>query len=170
GAPITIGYPVQNSIQYIVDTNLNMVPQGVPGELVIGGAIVASGYLNRPDLTAERFIPDHFVNNGSLMYRTGDIAKWTKDGQIQLMGRIDDMVKVKGYRIELDEVAKAVSKHPSVTGCAVLVKDNYLVAYLTPADADVDDIREMVYEMLPTYMIPASYFTMEKFPLNSNEK
>ncbi|KAJ2990346.1 hypothetical protein HDV02_004472 [Globomyces sp. JEL0801] len=80
------------------------------------------------------------------------------------------MVKVKGYRIELDEVAKAVSKHPSVTGCAVLVKDNYLVAYLTPADADVDDIREMVYEMLPTYMIPASYFTMEKFPLNSNEK
>ncbi|TAE33139.1 MAG: hypothetical protein EAZ92_00855, partial [Candidatus Kapaibacterium sp.] len=90
-----------NTLQYIVDRHLNLVPVGVPGELLIGGVGVAKGYLNRPDLTAEKFIENHFEGDGSKMYRTGDICKWTEDGEIQILGRVDDMVKVKGYRIEL---------------------------------------------------------------------
>ncbi|KAI8891656.1 hypothetical protein BC833DRAFT_533792, partial [Globomyces pollinis-pini] len=129
---ITIGKPITNTNQYIVDRNLQLVPIGVPGELVIGGAGVALGYLNRPDLTAEKFIHNHFLNNGSKMYRTGDICKWTEDGNIQILGRSDDMVKVKGYRIELDEVSSAISRHPDVTGSAVIVKDDQLIAFVTP--------------------------------------
>ncbi|KAJ2988732.1 hypothetical protein HDV02_005442, partial [Globomyces sp. JEL0801] len=126
---IHIGNPVTNSIQYIVDKALHLVPVGVPGELLIGGLIVALGYLNRPDLTAEKFIDNHFLNDGSKMYRTGDICKWTEDGNIQILGRSDDMVKVKGYRIELDEVSSAISRHPDVTGSAVIVKDDQLIAF-----------------------------------------
>ncbi|KAI8892198.1 hypothetical protein BC833DRAFT_533224, partial [Globomyces pollinis-pini] len=93
--PITIGKPLKNTVQYIMDKELQLVPVGVPGELVIGGVGVALGYLNRPDLTAEKFIDNHFLNDGSKMYRTGDICKWTEDGNIQILGRSDDMVKVK---------------------------------------------------------------------------
>ncbi|KAJ3267734.1 hypothetical protein HDV01_004293, partial [Terramyces sp. JEL0728] len=114
GDQITIGKPMVNTVQYIVDSNLQLVPIGVPGELLIGGAGVALGYLNRPDLTAEKFIPNHFENDGTKMYRTGDMCKWTTDGKIEILGRMDDMVKVKGYRIELEEVILAVNSHPQV--------------------------------------------------------
>ncbi|KAJ3316335.1 hypothetical protein HDV06_003809, partial [Boothiomyces sp. JEL0866] len=120
GDQITIGKPMANTVQYIVDKKLNLVPIGVPGELLIGGAGVALGYLNRPDLTAEKFIPNHFLNDGSRMYRTGDMCKWTLDGKIQILGRMDDMVKVKGYRIELDEVNAAVISHAQVKSGAVV--------------------------------------------------
>ncbi|KAI8891637.1 hypothetical protein BC833DRAFT_533803, partial [Globomyces pollinis-pini] len=92
---LTVGKPLPNTVQYIVDKNLQLVPIGVPGELIIGGIGVALGYLNQPELTAERFIPNHFLNDGSKMYRTGDVCKWTEDGDIQILGRLDDMVKVK---------------------------------------------------------------------------
>ncbi|KAI8893334.1 hypothetical protein BC833DRAFT_544737, partial [Globomyces pollinis-pini] len=106
----TIGRPLPNTVQYILDKNMNLVPLGVAGELVIGGLGVTLGYINQPNLTSVKFITDHFANDGTKMYRTGDICRWTEDGELQILGREDDMVKVKGYRIELNEVSLAVEK------------------------------------------------------------
>ncbi|KAJ2989266.1 hypothetical protein HDV02_005082, partial [Globomyces sp. JEL0801] len=165
-----IGKPLSNTVQYIVDSSLQLVPIGVPGELLIGGVGVALGYLNRPDLTKEKFIDNHFLNDGSKMYRTGDICKWTEDGNIQILGRRDDMVKVKGYRIELDEVSSAISRHPDVTGSAVIVKDDQLIAFMTPETVNVDSIRDFVTDILPTFMFPHIYVTLKEFPMNTNGK
>ena len=117
-----------------------------------------------------KFIPNHFRNDGSIMYRTGDICKWTEDGNIQILGRKDDMVKVKGYRIELDEVSSAIARHPQVTGSCTLVKDDMLVSFVTPKSVDLDSIREFVSEILPNYMMPSIYITLDSFPMNTNGK
>ena len=167
---VTVGKPIWNSVQYIVDKDLQLVPFGVAGELVIGGVGVSMGYLNRPDLTAEKFVPNHFINDGSLMYRTGDLCRWTESGEIVIIGRMDDMVKVKGYRIELDEVAAAIDRNPKVEACAVIVKNDMLVAYVTPKDVDVDAIRESVLDILPFYMTPSVIVALSEFPLNNNGK
>ncbi|KAJ3251851.1 hypothetical protein HK103_002028 [Boothiomyces macroporosus] len=168
--PITIGKPLQNTVQYIVDEHLQIVPIGVVGELLIGGTGVAKGYLNRPDLTAEKFVPNVFENDGSLMYHTGDMCKWNEDGDLEILGRVDDMVKLKGYRIELDEVAAAISSHPEVNGAAVVVKDQVLVGFMTPKNLDVNSIRTHVLSILPVYMCPASFVLLDSFPMNQNGK
>ncbi|KAJ3250841.1 hypothetical protein HK103_003080 [Boothiomyces macroporosus] len=170
GKPITVGKPEYNTVQYIVDKNMQLVPRGVAGELVIGGMGVSLGYLNRPDLTAERFIHNHFLNDGSTMYRTGDICRWTEDGEIQIIGRVDDMVKVKGYRIELDEVASAINKHADVHASVVLVRSQMLVAYVTPVTVDMDKLREFVSDILPHYMIPTVFVPVKEFKINNNGK
>ncbi|KAI8891953.1 hypothetical protein BC833DRAFT_533489 [Globomyces pollinis-pini] len=167
---ITIGRPLPNTVQYIVDKELNLVPFGVPGELVIGGTGVSMGYLNRPDLTAERFIQNSFTNDGGLIYRTGDLCRWTSEKKIQILGRLDDMVKVKGYRIELDEVSIAIISHNSVTAAKTIVKDDMLLSFVTPLTADIEQIRDMLSDKLPVYMIPSKFIALESFILNSNGK
>ncbi|KAI8895954.1 hypothetical protein BC833DRAFT_599394 [Globomyces pollinis-pini] len=167
---ITIGEPMNNTKHYIVDSSMNLVPVGVSGELVIGGAGVALGYLNQPELTSERFIDNIYTKDGTKMYRTGDICKWTETGQIQILGRTDDMIKLKGYRIELDEVALNVSKHPDVSAAAVVVKDDMMVAFLTPSSVNVEKLRDFVTDQLPHYMVPAVFQTLKEFPLNANGK
>ena len=104
------------------------------------------------------------------MYKTGDICRWTEDGDIQILGRVDDMVKVKGYRIELDEVSAAVSRHPSVVSATVLVKNEMLVAFVTPASLVVDDLRDFVLDILPAYMVPSQFILLESLPINGNGK
>ncbi|KAJ3316615.1 hypothetical protein HDV06_003150, partial [Boothiomyces sp. JEL0866] len=170
GKQITVGKPEYNTVQYIVDKDMCLVPQGVAGELVIGGMGVSLGYLNRSDLTAERFIHNHFLNDGSTMYRTGDICRWTEEGEIQIIGRIDDMVKVKGYRIELDEVSAAINKHAEVHASVVLVRNNMLVGYVTPATINIDKLREFVLDILPHYMVPTVFVPVEEFKINNNGK
>ncbi|KAJ3325488.1 hypothetical protein HDV06_004347, partial [Boothiomyces sp. JEL0866] len=170
GKQITVGKPEYNTVQYIVDKDMCLVPQGVAGELVIGGMGVSLGYLNRSDLTAERFIHNHFLNDGSTMYRTGDICRWTEEGEIQIIGRIDDMVKVKGYRIELDEVSAAINKHAEVHASVVLVRNNMLVGYVTPATINIDKLREFVLDILPHYMVPTVFVPVEEFKVNNNGK
>ncbi|KAI8899390.1 hypothetical protein BC833DRAFT_619492 [Globomyces pollinis-pini] len=170
GQMMNVGRPFDNTFQYIVDNDLQLLPIGVPGELLIGGKGVGLGYINRPDLTAERFIRNHFVNDESKMYRTGDICRWTDDGKIQILGRSDDMVKVKGYRIELDEVAFGISQYPLVTGSVVVAKDNMLIAYVTPKMNNTTLLEEFIAESLPLYMCPAYYVTMDEFPTTSNGK
>ncbi|KAJ3270426.1 hypothetical protein HDV01_007836 [Terramyces sp. JEL0728] len=169
GKRVHIGKPVPNSNQYIVDRELNLVPIGVPGELLIGGVCVAQEYLNRPDLTREKFIKNHFLNDGSKMYRTGDVCKWTEDGDIQIMGRNDNMVKVKGYRIELDEVSSALQRHPLVSAATVIVKDGHLVGFVTPK-VDINEVRGSLMEILPYYMVPSAIVSLNELPATTNGK
>jgi amino acid adenylation domain-containing protein len=168
--PVNLGRPFPNTRHYVVDKLLNLQPVGVQGELLIAGVGLSSGYLNRPDLTAQKFIHDHFENDGSLMYRTGDICQWTEDGQLQISGRKDDMVKVKGYRIELDEVANAISKHELVRECAAIVRDDMIVAFVTPSTLDTESIRSFIAETMPVYMMPSAYVKMDVLPTNVNGK
>ncbi|KAJ3201890.1 hypothetical protein HK099_002064, partial [Clydaea vesicula] len=167
---VTAGKPTPNTFHYIVDKNMNLVPRGIAGELVIGGKGVGMGYVNRPDLTAERFIANHFANDGSKMYRTGDICRWTEEGEIKILGRDDEMVKVKGYRIELSEVSGVVSNFAKVENCVVQVKDGNLIAYVTPKDIKIELLREFVSNSLAHYMCPVAYVTLEQFPTTANGK
>src|SRR5439155_1361459 len=114
GRSIPIGKPLSNRSAYILDTEQQLVPVGVPGELYVGGAGVARGYLNRADLTASRFVSNPFEPSSGKLYRTGDLARWLPDGNIEYLGRLDDQVKIRGYRIELGEIESVLSEHPSV--------------------------------------------------------
>src|SRR5262249_46939637 len=119
-----IGRPLQNIQLYVLDAHLQPVPIGVPGELYIGGIAVARGYINRPDLTAERFIPDLFsAEPGMRLYKTGDLVRFLPDGNVDFLGRLDDQVKVRGYRIELGEVESMLRDHPSLSDSAVVLRD-----------------------------------------------
>jgi amino acid adenylation domain-containing protein len=172
-----IGRPVANAQTYVLDANLNPVPIGVIGELYVGGAGVARGYLGRPDLTAERFIPDPFSNDpGSRLYRTGDLACFKEDGQIDYRGRIDQQVKVRGFRIELEEIECVLGQHPDVRDTVVLLRedvpgDKRLVAYIvTDTTHDVGEWRRWLSRTLPDYMLPAAFVTLEAFPLTTSGK
>jgi len=162
---------------YVLDAGMNPVPVGIPGELYIGGAQVGRGYWGRPELTAEKFLPDPFVPGGRL-YRTGDLSRWLPDGAIEYLGRNDFQVKVRGLRIELGEIEAALSEHPTV-GQAVVVSreetpgDVRLVAYLVPrADASpsVADLRVSLKDRLPEYMVPSAFVILPSFPLNPSGK
>ncbi|KAI8891767.1 hypothetical protein BC833DRAFT_439010, partial [Globomyces pollinis-pini] len=167
---VNIGRQIRNIRTYLVDKFENLVPLGVAGELFIGGAGVARGYLNRQDLTSERFVLDKFINDGSFLYKTGDICRWNMSGELEILGRRDDMVKVKGYRVELNEIVLAIVRNPSVTGAAVIVKDDILVAFVTPLDASINSIRDTLSDILPPYMIPSVFSTLEVFPVTQNGK
>jgi amino acid adenylation domain-containing protein len=170
----TIGRPIANTHVWIMDARKGLCPVGVPGELFIGGAGVALGYWNRPNLTAERFVPNPFSTvPGERMYRTGDRARYLPDGSIEFLGRLDDQVKIRGFRIELGEIEAALGEHASLREAVVLAwedppGDKRLVAYVVPADpaeVDVEWLRPFLQTRLPDYMQPATYVVLEQLPL-----
>jgi amino acid adenylation domain-containing protein len=174
---VPIGYPIDNTQIYILDALTQPVPIGVPGDLYIGGDGLARGYLNREELTAERFVPNPFAGEpGARMYKTGDLARYRANGNIDFLGRQDFQVKVRGYRIELGDIEAALNEHPALKQSVVMARqmgaaidDKQLVAYLITEDDEAPNIsalREFLSDKLPDYMIPAMYVSMDKFPLN----
>jgi amino acid adenylation domain-containing protein len=176
---ITIGKPIANTTVRLLDARRNLSPIGVPGELCIGGAGVALGYWNRPELSADRFIPDPFdTGSAATLYRTGDRARWRADGTLEHLGRLDDQVKVRGFRIEVGEVEAAVARDPAVREVAVAAREDTpgnkrLVAYLVVPDApgDLEDrIRARIRSVLPEYMVPSRFVMLRALPRTENGK
>ncbi len=174
---IPIGKPIDNTRIYILNEYNNLQPIGVPGELCIAGANLARGYLNRLELTQEKFVDDPFYP-GEKMYKTGDIAQWMPDGVLKYMGRVDQQVKIRGYRIELGEIEYQLLKHPCVKDSVVLdvedidnANNKYLCAYLAlEREVTVTELKDYLAKKLPDYMIPSYFIILEKLPLTSNEK
>ncbi|MCX4870453.1 MULTISPECIES: non-ribosomal peptide synthetase [unclassified Streptomyces] len=178
---VPIGRAVPHTTMYVLDEQLRPLPVGVPGEVWIGGIGVARGYAGRPDLTAERFVPDPYGPAGTRLYRTGDIARVLPDGNLDFVARADHQVKLRGYRIEPGEIEAALTADPAVAEAVALVREDSpgakeLVAYVVPAEgADPDDLtpaalRARVGETLPPYMVPAAYLTLDALPLTANGK
>ncbi|EGO65801.1 non-ribosomal peptide synthetase [Acetonema longum] len=171
----TIGKPLDNTTIYILDRNNQLQPVGVAGEICVAGDCLAKGYLNRPELTAEKFVANPF-QPGARMYRTGDLARWLPDGNIEFLGRIDQQVKIRGFRIELGEIEAELLKYPSVKEAAVIIKEDtsagkYLCAYYAAEqELAVDGLRQHLARTLPDYMIPAYFMQLDKIPLTPNGK
>ena len=174
-----IGRPIANTQLYILDENLQPVPVGIPGELYIGGSGLARGYLNRPELTAQRFIANPFSQKaGERIYKTGDLARYFPDGNIEFLGRTDEQVKIRGYRIELGEIEALLIQHPAVKEIVVVAEDNLsgnkrLVAYVVPNQNQTPNpvgLRNFLKEKLPNYMIPNAFVAMDFLPLTPNGK
>ncbi|GAA3826866.1 hypothetical protein GCM10022226_54620 [Sphaerisporangium flaviroseum] len=173
-ARVPIGAPIQNIRLYVLDSRLEPVPIGVPGELHIGGAGLAYGYHGRPSLTAERFVPDPFGPPGARLYRTGDLARWRPDGTIDFLGRLDTQVKVRGLRIELGEIEAVLREQPGVTDAAVIVRedrpgDKRIVGYLA-GEAETSEVRAALKLRVPDYMVPSALVTLDALPLSPNGK
>ena len=176
---VPIGRAITNTRVYVLDQNMNPVPLGLPGELYIGGEGVARGYHHRPDLTAERFVPNPFAEQpGERLYKTGDLVRYLNDGQLIFLGRIDTQVKLRGYRIELGEIDAVLQRHPLVDAVVTLARedvpgDKRLVSYYTVSDGaepNEDELFELMREHLPDYMVPTALLHMDAFPLTSNGK
>ncbi|WP_103352219.1 non-ribosomal peptide synthetase [Amycolatopsis sp. CA-128772] len=167
-----IGRPIAGIHAYVLDGGMRPVPVGVPGELHLGGAGVARGYLGRPGLTAGRFVPDPFGEPGARMYRTGDVVRWTARGELEYLGRADDQVKIRGFRIEPGEVEAALRKHPDVTEAVVVARTDAghqrLVAYVVP-EAPAD-LREFLGASLPAHLVPSAFVPLQRLPLNPSGK
>ena len=186
GAGIPIGRPIANTELYVLDARQQPVPPGVAGELYIGGLGVTRGYLNRPELTAERFVPDRFRGGDARLYRTGDLARWRDDGVMEFLGRIDHQVKIRGHRIELGEIESALVAHERVRDAVVIAREDTpgdvrLVAYVIPAEGDAaawnaasaeeaKTLREWLRERLPDAMVPSHYVALDAFPQTPNKK
>ncbi len=176
--PLAIGRPVANVRLYILDKSLNPLPVGVAGELYIGGDGIVRGYLNRPELTAERFIPDPFQTDGGRLYKTGDLARYRSDGALEFLGRIDHQVKIRGFRIELGEIEAELLKQPAVKEAVVVARedqpgDKRLVAYVVEAQAvglQVGELKDKLKLALPDYMLPGAFVVLEQMPLSANGK
>ncbi|WP_210587082.1 non-ribosomal peptide synthetase [Streptomyces sp. GESEQ-35] len=177
-----IGAPVANTTAHVLDAWLRPVPAGVAGELYLGGVQLADGYVARPGLTADRFVADPFSDQGTRLYRTGDVVRWNSLGQLEYLGRSDDQVKIRGYRIEPGEIRAVLERHPAVSGAAITALDHpaggkYLAAYVTTAStADAEDaalfdtLREHLARSLPDYMMPTTLMLLDRFPVTANGK
>ncbi|WP_220634945.1 non-ribosomal peptide synthetase [Georgfuchsia toluolica] len=175
---ISIGQPIANTQLWVLDDYFEPVPVGVVGELCIGGIGLARGYWKRPDLTAERFVPDRLSGiDGARLYRTGDWARWMPDGRLECLGRIDHQIKIRGFRIEPAEIETAIAKHPAVRASVVVARgddaEKLLVAYLVadhpPADLS-NQLRALIRAALPEYMVPSAFIMLDAFPLTANGK
>ncbi|KAG0229340.1 hypothetical protein BGW42_001630 [Actinomortierella wolfii] len=174
---LPIGRPIGNTRVYVLDKHLVPVPIGVAGELYIGGPGVANGYLNRPDLTSKSFVPDPFSHvDGARMYKTGDLVRYLPDGNLVFLGRGDNQIKIRGFRVELGEIESRLVEHPNVREAIVITNgeggDKRLVAYVVcdPFDDLVRNLREYLSARLPEYMIPSSFVRLESMPLTKNGK
>ncbi len=175
---LPIGRPIENTTCHVVDERLHLVPIGAEGELLIGGLGLAHGYVNRPELTAERFVPDPFSapSSGRWLYRTGDLARWRGDGRLEFRGRLDHQTKIRGYRIEPAEIEAALRDHDEIDDCVVVAREDQgarkrLVAYLAgPSRPDVAGLRDFVAQRLPSYMVPAAWVVLDALPLTENNK
>ena len=179
---IYIGKPIANTQVYVVDRAMNPVPVGIPGELLIGGDGLARGYLNLPELTREKFIPDTFSGKkGARLYRTGDLVRFTRDGNMEFVGRMDNQVKIRGFRIELGEIETLLNLDPSIKECVVVAKEviageKTLIAYIIPVPEQAEEtlssenLRKSLKEKLPDYMIPSSFIFLNSFPMTPNGK
>jgi amino acid adenylation domain-containing protein len=175
--PVPIGYPIANTQFFVLDANRSLLPPGVVGELYIGGAGLARGYLHRPELTAERFIPSPF-EPGARLYRTGDLGRRRADGTLECLGRADNQVKVRGFRVELEEIEAVLCQHPAIRNAVVAAREDHLglkqmVAYLQPQNdsiPSIGDLRPYLKEKLPEYMIPSAFLTLDAFPMTPNGK
>ncbi len=177
--PPTLGWPIDNVQVYILDEQLQPLPTGVAGELCIAGAGLARGYLNRPDLTAEKFVHDPFSDRPEAkMYRTGDLARILPDGQIAFLGRIDHQIKLRGYRIEPNEIASVLNTHPAISSSIVIARedtpgDKYLAAYIVPVEGEpltVTMLQQLLLTYLPDYMVPALFVMLPTLPLTAHGK
>ncbi|HEU4963913.1 MAG TPA: amino acid adenylation domain-containing protein [Bacilli bacterium] len=175
GATVPIGHPVANTQVYLLDEHLQPVPHGVRGEIYIGGAGVARGYFNRPDLTAERFVDNPFCP-GMPMYKTGDLGRRLEDGTLEYLGRLDDQVKIRGFRIELGEIESALLQHPAIRECVVTTTPDaagqpQLIAYLvTTATLRDEEVKAYLARTLPAYMVPEQLVHLAEIPLTVNGK
>lgn len=179
GRTVSIGSPISNTQVYILDENFDILPVGVMGDLYTSGDGLARGYLSKPDLTAEKFLPNPFSNQpGARLYKTGDLASYLEDGNIEFFGRKDNQVKVRGFRIELGEIETVLDTHPIIKQNVVLVGetplgDKQLIAYLRIKENSVfiiNEIKEFLSKRLPEHMIPSRFIRLEEFPLTANEK
>jgi len=173
------GRPIDNVQLYVLDHRLNPVPIGAPGEIHIGGVGVARGYLNRPELTAEKFIPNPFSGEpDARLYKTGDMGRYLPDGNLELLGRLDHQVKVRGVRVELGEIEAVLCEHPGVREAVVTLwedgpDDQRLVAYVVAGSKPVPqgpELRSFLQERLPGYMVPANVVILDSLPLTPNRK
>lgn len=179
GATIPLGKPIANTSVYILDTRQELLPPGIAGELYIAGDGVTAGYLNQPERTEERFLPDPFAETpGQKMYRTGDLARFLPEGDVEFLGRADDQVKIRGFRVELGEVEAVLTAQDGVKQAVVIARpdergDNRLAAYVTASrdqNLSVEDIRAWLKEQLPEHMIPAAIMVLSRMPLTANGK
>jgi amino acid adenylation domain-containing protein len=175
---LPIGRPTAKARVYLLDADLQPVPVGITGEIFLGGICVARGYLRRPDLTAERFVPDPFGGEaGARLYRTGDLARYRPDGAIEFVGRVDQQVKIRGFRVELGEIEAALARHPAVQEVAVIDREDgptrslaaYLVFHAGEAAGEAG-LRSFLLESLPAYMVPADFVVLEALPLSPTGK
>ncbi|WP_232665905.1 non-ribosomal peptide synthetase [Pseudonocardia sp. TRM90224] len=171
-----LGSPIDNTRLHVLDPAMDVRPIGVAGELFIGGAGVGRGYVGRPRLTAERFVPDPFGSPGAVLYRTGDVARLLPDGNVEFLGRVDDQVKVRGFRVEPGEIEGALRSHPQVRDALVTTRDDVggrqVIAYVVGADGepDVTAVRAHLARRLPDYMVPAQFVALDAFPLTPSGK
>ncbi|MBM0231722.1 AMP-binding protein [Micromonospora sp. STR1_7] len=175
---VPLGEPIPNTTMYVLTDRLEPVAVGVPGEVYVGGAGVARGYLNQPEMTRERFLPDPFGPPGARLYKTGDRARWLPDGSLEFLGRVDHQIKIRGFRVEPGEIQEQLRRHPGVAEVVVIAvgPDGHaqsLAAFVLPeagAEPEAVGLREYLDGRLPDYMIPARFVTVDRFPLTTNGK